>query len=108
MTLQEIAATLEAITGMTGKVSYRFFPEGEAPALPFICYYQEGTDNFPADGIVFNEIKRIAVELYTLRKDPTTEGRVEAALTTAGFFWEKTETFVEDEKCYLIIYTFEV
>lgn len=105
MTLQEFKPVLEA-TGLP--VAYRAFPEGEAPALPFLCYHSPYTNNFAADGVAYATINHINVELYTQVKDPATEGKVEAALTGAEIYWEKSETYLEDEKCFQIIYEIEV
>lgn len=105
MTLEDIKTILEA-TGLP--VAYRAFPEGGAPALPFLCYYSPYTNNFAADGVAYAIINHISVELYTQVKDPATEGKVEAALTGAGIYWDKSETYLEDEKCFQILYEIEV
>ena len=105
MTVQEFKPVLES-TGLP--VAYRAFPEGDAPALPFVCYHSPYTNNFAADGVAYAIINHVNVELYTQVKDPETEGKVEAALTGAGIYWEKSETYLEDEKCFQILYEFEV
>lgn len=105
MTLKEFKPVLDS-TGLP--VAYRAFPEGEAPALPFLCYYFPYTNNFAADGVAYAIINHGNVELYTQVKDPVTEGKVEAALTGAGIYWEKSETYLEDEKCLQILYEIEV
>ena len=103
MKLEEIKELLET-TGF--QVAYYAFPEGEAPPLPFICYLVSGSNNFIADGTVYHKINRMQVELYTEVKDPAAEETVEGALTS--FIWEKTETYIESEKCYQIMYEIEV
>lgn len=105
MTLAEVKTVLEG-TGLP--VAYRAFPEGDAPALPFVCYHSPYTNNFAADGVAYATINHINVELYTQVKDPTTEGKVEAALTGAGIYWEKSETYLEAEKCFQILFEIEV
>lgn len=105
MTLEAVKTLLES-TGLP--VVYRAFPEGDAPALPFVCYYSPYTNNFAADGVAYAIINHVNVELYTQVKDPTAEGKVEAALTGAGIYWEKSETYLEDEKCFQILYVIEV
>lgn len=105
MTLEDVKPLLES-TGLP--VAYRSFPEGGAPALPFLCYYSPYTNNFATDGVAYAIINHVNVELYTQVKDPTTEGKVEAALTGAGIYWEKSETYLEDEKCLQILYEIEV
>lgn len=105
MTLEDVKTLLES-TGL--QVAYRAFPEGDAPALPFVCYRFPYTNNFAADGVAYAIINHGNVELYTQVKDPDTEGKVEAALTGAGIYWEKSETYLEDEKCLQILYEIEV
>lgn len=105
MTLERIKAILEA-TGLP--VAYRAFPEDAAPALPFVCYHTPYSANFAADGVAYATINHVNVELYTKVKDPAAEGKVEAALTGAGIYWEKSETYLEDEKCFQILYEIEV
>lgn len=87
-------------------VAYRSFPEEDVPELPFICYLETGTTNFAADGVVYQKISEIAVELYTKNKNVTLEERVEKALSS--FYWNKEEDYLDDEKCYMIVYTLEV
>lgn len=108
MTLSELYTVLSGISGFAGKVAYRAWPVGAAPALPFICYLETGSNNFIADGQVYVAVKAIAVELYTEAKDPTNEALVEAALTGAGIVWSKSEDYLDDERCYMITYTMEV
>lgn len=87
-------------------VAYYAFPENEAPSLPFICYLVPFTNNFYADNKVYKVINHIQVELYTKIKNPEIEERVEQALSS--FCWEKEEIYLDDEKCFEIIYKLEV
>lgn len=103
MTLEDIKSLLES-TGLP--VTYRAWPENEAPPLPFICYLAAYSNNFAADGGVYYLINHIQIELYTKLKDPESEGKVEKALSS--LFWEKNETYIDTEKCYQILYEIEV
>lgn len=103
MELKVICALLET-TGIP--VTYRAFPEGEAPPLPFICYMETGSNNFGADGIVYKKIKGIQIELYTVRKDVESEDKVEQAISS--FYWSKDENYIDSERCYQIVYEMEV
>lgn len=103
MELEELKKILET-TGIP--VAYWSFPEGEAPLLPFICYVDAGSDNFIADGKVYHKRSRVNVELYTRHKDTETESKVETALE--GFKWKRTETYIDSEKCFQILYEMEV
>lgn len=103
MTLEELENQLKT-TGFP--VTYRAWPEKKAPPLPFICYLVAYSNNFSADSEVYHKTDHIQVELYTKLKDPEAEGKVEQALSS--FFWEKTEEYIDSEKCYQILYEIEV
>lgn len=104
MKMQEIKAALDKI-GLP--VAYRSFPENQAPALPYMCYYVSGSRNFAADGKVYEKINQVQIELYTDRKEELVEEKVEEVLDTLAV-WEKTETYLDTEKCYQILYEIEV
>lgn len=103
MNLQELHSRLET-TGMP--VTYRKWAENAAPPLPNICYLVSNSNNFAADGKVYYRTNRVQVELYTKCKDLEAEAKVESALDS--LYWEKTETYIEGEKCYQILYEIEV
>ena len=86
-------------------VAYHAFPEGNAPDLPFICYYCDETNNMYADNSVYYRIDGVTVELYTKNKDINAEGKVEQALSS--FCWSKNEDYIDSEKCYQIMYEME-
>ena len=88
--------------------AYDHFAEGESPETPFICYLSPGSDNFAADGKVYYKINEFHIELYTDYKDPELEERLEDILDAASIFYEKSETWIESEKLYEVLYTFEM
>lgn len=71
--------------------AYDHFAEGESPEPPFICYLLPESDNFAADGIAYFEVSCVHIELYTNKKYPEMEKRVEAVLSKHGIFFQKTE-----------------
>ena len=87
--------------------AYDHFAEGEAPDPPFICYLLPASDNFSADGVVYWKITEVRIELYTDKKDLPCEQAVEAVLDAHGFFYNKSEVWIESEKLYEVMYTFE-
>lgn len=107
MELKDLNALLISAIG-TGKVAYRAFPVGKAPKLPFVCYLVDGTNNFVADNRVYKVITKINIELYTSKKDITSEKKIEDALNDASIVWDKTEEYLDDEQCYEILYTIEI
>lgn len=103
MTLEEVAQMLQG-TGLP--VAYRAFPVGQAPPLPYICYLCTYSNNFDADDQVYLPVQRIDIELYTREKRPDLEEKLETALS--GLCWEKAEEYLDDERCYEIVYEIEV
>ena len=104
MTHSEIIAMMEG-TGLP--FAYDHFSEGESPDPPFLCFLYPGSNNFSADGRPFYKINQVNVELYSDLKDPALETRVEAALEEHGIFYGKTETWIDSEKLYEVLYQFE-
>ena len=88
--------------------AYDHFAEGESPEPPFICYLLPGSDNFAADGQVYFRISEVRVELYTDRKAPDVEAKVEAVLDADGIFYNKSEVWIQSEKLYEVLYSMEI
>ena len=88
--------------------AYDHFAEGESPDPPFICYLLPQSDNFSADGKVYLKVSNVNIELYTDSKDLTVEQKLEAVLDTHGIFYDKTEVWIESEKLYEVLYSFEL
>ena len=108
MTLADLKTALSGISGFNGKVAYRSFREGAAPALPFICYLDTSTDNFIADNEVYAVIYGVDVELYTQYKDQQSEALVEACLNDLGIVWQKYDEYIDSESMYDIVYSFSI
>ena len=87
--------------------AYDHFAEGESPDPPFITFLLPGSNNFAADGKVYMKINEVHIELYTDEKNPETEALVEDVLDDHEIFYEKTEVWIESEKLYEILYSFE-
>lgn len=104
MGLDELKTLLAAVY----PTAYWSFPEKQAPAMPYIVFFEEGSDNFGADNRVYFQTKRIAVELMTKNKDTAAEAALEAAFAAADIFWNKTATHLDDEDAYEVIYEIEV
>ena len=47
------------------------------------------------------------IELYTDEKNPETEAQVEEVLDRHGIFYDKTEVWIEEEKLYEVLWSFE-
>ena len=61
-----------------------------------------------ADGRVYFKIEEVRIELYTDRKDPAAESKVEAVLDQHGIFYARSEVWIESEKLYEVLYSFEM
>lgn len=96
------------VSGMGIPFAYDHFAEGESPDPPFLCYLLPGSNNFSADGKVYYKIGRVNLELYTDRKDPEVEQKLEDALDAASIFYNKTEVWIDSEKLYEVLYQFEM
>jgi len=105
MTYTEIKAMLEEAEL---PLAYDHFAEGEAPDPPYLVFLFPASDNFAADGRVYQRIDQLDIELYADMKDPTLEKRLEAVLDRHGIFYEKTETWIESERLYEVLYSTEV
>lgn len=104
MTIEELAAMLQK-TGIP--FAYDHFAEGESPEPPFICYLLPGSNNFAADGKVYFRINQVRIELYTDSKDLAVERKVEMVLDESGIFYNKSEVWIQSEKLYEVLYSFE-
>ena len=87
--------------------AYDHFAEGESPEPPFICYLLPGSNNFSADGKVYYKINEVHIELYTDFKDLALEKKVEDIFDSRDIFYNKSETWIESEKLYEVLYIFE-
>lgn len=99
---------LEMLKEMQIPFAYDHFAEGESPEPPFICYLLPGSNNFSADGAAYFKANQIHIELYTDEKDLAVEQSVEAVLDKHGIFYDRTETWIESEKLYEVLYYFEL
>ena len=105
MTYSEI---LEMLEKAKLPLAYDHFAEGESPDPPFLVFLFPSSNNFSADGKVYQRIDVLHVELYTDRKEPDLEACLEAVLDAHDVFYEKTETWIESERLYEVLYSTEV
>ena len=88
--------------------AYDHFAEGESPDPPFLVFLFPSSDNFAADGRVYQKIDTLHIELYTDIKDLSAEQQVETVLDQHGIFYDKTEVWIESERLYEVLYSFEM
>lgn len=100
---------IKTMLGQTGlPTTYYSYPIGDVPALPYIVWYLPGSENFDADDKVYKKIQTLNIELYTKTKSFATEKTVEDILDANHIVWEKTESYLEDEKMYEVLYETQI
>jgi hypothetical protein len=57
-----------------------------------------------ADNVVWQKVDELNIELYTDKKDPDIESKIESILTAHELPYEKSEVWIEDEKMYEVLY----
>ena len=85
---------------------YGLFPEEDAQPLPVICYWEDESNNFYADGVVYYAQDAVQVGLYIKLRNFLTERKVRNALKDIG--WEKSISYLSKQRCYEILYEIEV
>lgn len=105
MTYEEIATMVKE---MGLPCAYHHFAEGESPPPPFVVFLSPGEHVFHADNIRYAGWKQLDVELYTDIKNPAAEQMVEDVLTAHEISYVKSETWIESEKLYEVLYEMEV
>ena len=74
------------------------------PTPPYIVYLFSYSSNFGADNKVHSQADNYQVELYTKTKDPTSEALIEGLFDANEIYWDKTETYIESEGFYQVLY----
>ncbi len=105
MTYDEIVSMLKE-TNLP--IAYDHFAEGESPKPPFLIFLFPRSDNFSADGKVYQKIDELNIELYTNLKQPELEARVETVLDGHEIFYDKSEVWIAEEQLYEVLYSTEV
>lgn len=88
--------------------AYHHFSESESPKPPFLIFLSPGENTFSADNLMYYSFKKLDIELYTDEKSPETEAEIESVLRHHHIFYNKTETWIESEKLYEVLYEMEV
>lgn len=88
--------------------AYHHFAEGESPDPPFLLFLSPGEHTFSADNLMYYSFKQLNIELYADKKSPDIETEIEAVLRSHNIFYAKSETWIESEKLYEVLYEMEV
>ena len=87
-------------------VAYRAFKSPTTP--PFLVYLFAYSSDLMADNQNYADIDNFQIELYAKNKDPATEKRIQNKLQELGLPYSKTETFVESEGLFQLIYEIQL
>ena len=104
MTISEVKTMVESIGYSC--TYYEF--QGSAPAKPFVVWYFPKSADFYADGLNYQKIEQLNIELYTRTKDFDAEAAVEAVLANYGLSWTREEQMIDQESGYEVLYIMEV
>lgn len=95
---------IEDIKNLGVPVRYRNFKS--PPLVPYAVYYEDDTDNFSADNIVYQKRTNYVLEFYENKKDQAAEEKIEEVLDQNEVYWEKEEMYIESEKLLMTVFYF--
>lgn len=78
------------------------------PDPPYVVYKRAYDNNIASDSKVHGKFKNYQVELYTAKKDPVAEQKVEEVLEMIDTEYETSETYIESESLYQVVYQIKV
>ena len=104
MTYKEVN-TMIASMGLD--YAYNHFPKDTEHAPPFICFLYGNSNDMLADNTNYSPIRELSIELYTDNKDFTLEATVESTLSSNELVYRKSETYIESELMYMVVYDTE-
>lgn len=87
-------------------VAYHHF--NTAPVPPYIVYLRAFDSNISSDTKVHGKFKNYQVELYTTKKDLVAEQKLEAIFNEIDTEYETSETYIESEELYQVVYQIKV
>lgn len=105
MTTQEVAGMVASVGIPT---AYYQFPDNTGQEPPFICFYFPGDNDFKADNTNYAKINRLIIELYSNAKDFALEAEVEQVLTDNELAFTRSETYIDSERMYEVIFETQV
>ena len=97
--MNRLIALLSIVPLDTEKVS-RIAPQYIAKAILL------PSGEIAADGKVYHKGANVHLEIYTDKKDPELEQRVEDVLDAHEIFYNKSETWIGSERLYEVLYIF--
>lgn len=109
MTLDKLYTLLKQTGYPVAYYQFESKKNNPPPNPPYIIYWTPESSSYGADtskALVRNST--VHVELYTTKKDLQAETKLEAALDSKCIHYDKNEAYIESEKLYQILYSFEL
>jgi len=109
MTLDKLYTLLKQTGYPVAYYQFESKKNNPPPNPPYIIYWTPESSSYGADtskALVRNST--VHVELYTTKKDLNAEAKLEAVLDSANIHYEKTETYIDAEKLYQVVYSFDL
>jgi hypothetical protein len=103
MTLSELRTQLLTL-GMPAEYGGFSTP----PEPPYIVYVYAYSNDVMADNQNYVDIGNFQVELYTVKKDPASEGLVETLLKSLRLPYLKVEAFIDSLKLRQVVYQIQL
>lgn len=92
--------TFEKITKTP--VAYSHFDK--KTEVPFLVWYEDGSNNFGADNRVFKSISSFVIEMYDRRRNLALESKLESLFFNEKIFFEKATSFISEERLFVTYY----
>ncbi|WP_027410368.1 hypothetical protein [Anoxybacteroides tepidamans] len=96
----------QALKSVGYPIAYGSFTDPVTP--PFITYQFVNSNDLIADNTNYVSIENFQVELYTAKKDLTTEQKIQDKLKELGLPYRKFEAYIDEEKLYQIVYEIQI
>lgn len=105
MTTAQVAEMIDSI-GVPN--AYYQFTNQTDVAPPFIAFYYPESSDLSADNINYLKINQLIIELYTDEKEFGLERQIETTLNENGLVFTRTETYLGDERMYMVVFSTSV
>lgn len=105
MTYKEVATMINSI-GIP--YAYYQFPDGTGQACPFICFFFSDSNDLAAENTNYQKIRPLNIELYTDNKDFALEETVETVLNSNGLVYDRSESYLDSERMFMVVYTTDI
>jgi hypothetical protein len=100
------AELFQALKAIGYPVAYSHFDDPPQP--PYIVHLFAYSSDLMADNQNYVEVSNFQIELYTSKKDLTAERKVQDKLKELQLPYAKTETWIDSEKLFQVIYEIQL